>query len=534
MSALRATILIAIFSVLSKILGLLRVVVFANRLGAGEEFDIYVAAFRLPDFIFNLLILGTLSVAFIPVFVEYLQKNKEEAVKIASTFFNFAFLIMGALAVLGILFSDFLVKVIVPGFDAVAQAQTSDLTKILMLSPLFFALSSVLTSILHSHKRFLFAAIAPLFYNLSIIFGVLFFYPKYGLWGLGLGVIIGAFLHMILQLPGALALGLRPFAYLDLKNEGVKRIGRLFLPRIIGMDLGQISLLAAAVLGSFFASGTLSVFYIAYDLVTVPVGVFAVSFAIAAFPALSELAGRGDKQALRNFFSTTTVQILFLIIPISVLMLLLRAQIVRLIPGAIQGTKFTFEDTRLTAQTLGFFVLSLFAQSLVPLLSRSFYAMQNTIIPVVSGLIGGVLNVGLAIILSRLYRGPESFALAFTIAITVHLLIMFMILHRRLRGLDDEFLFVRIIKISIASVIMGIVTFLVLYIVAPLVNMQTYLGIFLQTISALAVASITYLGAGLLIKLPETKQLVIILRSWFSKFTKPLTSAIVNMFTDLR
>ena len=533
MKFITVSILIGMFSLLSKILGLGRILVFSNRLGAGEEFDIYIAAFRLPDLIFNLLILGTLSVAFIPILVGYLNKDPEEAEKFSSTIFNFTLLVMSVFAVAGFFLSGWFAKIIVPGFSADAQAATASLTKILMLSPLFFSLSSVLTAYLHSFKRFFLAAISPLFYNLSIIAGILFVYPRFGLRGIAWSVVTGAILHFLLQFPWAIRLGFKPFRYWDLSGPGVRKFLRLFLPRVIGMDLGQISLLAVSVMGSYLASGTLSIFYIAYDLEAVPVGIFAVSFAIAAFPTLAEFAEKGNMTSFKEFFSRTAIQILFLIIPISVLMLLLRAQIVRLIPGALEGTKFTFTDTRLTAETLGFFAISLFAQSLVPLLARCFYATRNTIIPVISGLAAGVINIALAIMLRPL-ASPYVFAIAFSVAAVVQMLILFILLHRRLAGFDDEFLFVRTIKICIAALLMAMTVYLTLYAVAPLVNMGTYWGIFVQTVSALAVAAVTYLGAGLLIKLPEARGLFAVLQSWFTKFTKPLTSAIVNTFTDFR
>lgn len=534
MTPLKATILIAVLSLLSKILGAVRQAVFAHTFGAGAQVDIYVAAFRVPDLLFNLLILGTLSVAFIPVFLGYLNKDREEALRIGSTIFNITLLAMAALSLLGALLSSYLVDLIVPGFSAEAKAQTVQLTRIMMLSPLLFSLSSVLTSVLQSYKKFFVAAAAPLFYNLSIIAGVLFFYPRMGLSGLAWGVVLGAFLHFAIQLPQSLRLGLRPFWSWDYRIPGVRKIAKLFVPRIFGIELGQISLLVASVLASFQTAGSLAVFYFAYDLETVPLGVFAFSFGIAAFPTMAEYVSRGDHREFRRFFATNIVQILFLMIPISVLVLLLRAQIVRLILGAGQHTQFTFADTKLTAQALGIFALSLFAQSLVPLFARAFYAMQNTIIPVVSGFAAAVVNIGLALFFAQIFPGAKGLALAFSIAITVHLAIMFFILHRRLGGLEDDFVILRLIKITIASMVMGIMTFVTLYAVAPLVNMQTYVGVAIQAMSAFVVAISSYLAAGFAIKLPETRQVVSILRIWFFKFTRPVTAAIVSTFTDFR
>lgn len=528
-SALKATAVVALFTILSKILGAVKLAALGHNLGAGQEMDIYVAAFRVPDLIFNLLILGTLSVAFIPVFVGYLGQDRREAFGIASTIFNLTLLVMAIFALVGFILAPALVKVIAPGFSDEAKMQTIMLTRILMLSPLLFSLSSVLTSILHSFKRFLVAAIAPLFYNLVIIFGVVYLYPRFGLMGVGWAVVGGAFLHFTFQLPAALRLGFRPFQVFNLAHAGVRKVGKLFGPRILALDLGQISLLVATVIGSTLTAGNLAGFYFAYELETVPVGIFAMSFAIASFPTMAEFLGRGDRTGFKKFFSTTTVQILFLIIPISVLMLLLRAQITRLIPGAGEGTAFTFADTKLTAQALGFFTLSLFAQSLVPLLARAFFALKNTITPLVTSTIAAAINIALAIIFTR-FGGASALALAFSAASILNALLLVFFLRRRLGDLEDDFLIVRILKISIASVAMAAATYVVMYLVAPLVDMQTYTGVLIQTLAALVAAIATYAIVGFLIKLPETRQSLEIFKVWFSKLSRPIASAIINMF----
>lgn len=516
MTPFRATVLIALMGLLSKLLGLARQMVFAHALGAGAEVDIYVAAFRVPDLLFNFLILGTLSVAFIPVFVEYLNRDRRQAFTLASAIFNLTFIGMAVLGAVGLLTAPWVVEVLVPGFSAAAKAQTVTLTRILMLSPLLFSLSSVLTSVLHSFQRFFLAALAPLFYNFALILGIIFWYPRWGLRGIVWGAVLGAFLHFLIQVPSAVRLGLEPFRYFRLYNQGVHKVLKLFIPRIFGIDLGQVSLLVASVIGSTLGAGSLAVFYYGYDLNMAPLGIFAISFAVASFPTMADYFAKKDLAGFKSFFAKTAVQVLFLMIPISVLMLLLRAQLVRLIFGAGEGTQFTFADTKLTAQTLGFFALSLFAQSLAPLLARAFYALQNTVVPVVSGLLASGVNIFLAYLFTRFW-GASSIALAFSIAITLHMLIMLAVLHRRLGDLDDDFLFVRALKIAVASVVMGIVTFVTLYAVAPLVNMQTYLGVLMQTVVAAAAAILTYLVAGFLIRLPEARQVVGVFKTWLSK-----------------
>lgn len=533
MSIHRAAALIAVFSLVSKLLGFIRQAVFANKFGFGEELDIYVAAFRIPDLLFNFLILGTLSVAFIPVFVEYLHKDRRESVKIASTIFTLTFLVMGALALIALALSRPLVDLITPGFSPESREQTLLLTRVMLLSPLFFSLSSVLASTLHSYKKFFIASVAPMFYNLSIIAGALFLYPLLGLVGLAYGVVLGAALHFLIQFPESLSLGLRPFRQFYPNHPGVRKIGKLFLPRLLGMDLGQISLLVASVVASFGAAGQLSAFYFAYDLETVPVGIFSVSIAIAAFPAMAEYASRGDLAGFKRFFSKMVIQILYFIIPISVLLLLLRAQVVRLVWGAGQGTSFTFEDTRLGAATLGVFALSLFAQSLIPLLTRSFYALQNTVTPMLVGIAAAAINIAVAVFV-RSSASAILLAAAFSIAVFVNMGVLFVLLRRRLGDLADDVLLIKVIKIIIASVAMGTAAYLTMNLVAPLVDMSTYTGVLVQTLSATIVAVGVYLGCGLLIHLPESRQVALVIRSWYGKFARPVSSLIADMFTDLR
>src|SRR3989338_605545 len=256
-SIIRPTIIIALLAILAKLTGLVKFVVLSNRFGAGRETDIFFAAFRAPDFIFNLLIAGTLSVAFIPVFVQYLARDRQQAFVLASSIFNLTIIVMGATALVGVIFAGPLVSLIAPGFDELAKSETVAPTRVLMLSPLLFSLSSILTSILHSFQRFYLAAAGPIFYNLLIIFGLFFLYPIYGFAGVVWAVVAGALLHFALQLPTAMRLGFRPLRHFALGHSGVRQIGKLFVPRILGVDLGQVSLILSSILGSSLAVGSI-------------------------------------------------------------------------------------------------------------------------------------------------------------------------------------------------------------------------------------------------------------------------------------
>jgi putative peptidoglycan lipid II flippase len=389
----KATVLIGSFALLSRVAGLLRDMLLSSQFGAGDTLDIYTSAFRLPDFIFNLLVLGTLSAAFIPVFLEKLSQSRQAALELAAKIFNLSLLAMGALCLLAFFLAEPLTRVLVPGFAGEKLRQTVELTRLFLLSPVIFTAANVFTSILHSLKRFFIVSLAPVFYNLGIIFGIFFLYPKFGLWGLGWGVVLGALIHCLIQAFAALASGFRPTLALGLSDPAVKKITRLFLPRILGIDMGNFSLIISTTIGSVLPAGSIAAFTLANNLQTVPLGLFAFSTAVATFPLLSEQAAKKDALPFLKTFYTSVIQILFFILPLSAFILLHREYIVRLIFG--YGL-FDWNDTVSTFSVLGALSFSLFAQSLTPLFARGFYSLQNTITPVIINLVSLVLNGFLA------------------------------------------------------------------------------------------------------------------------------------------
>ncbi len=480
--------IVGLFALLSRIIGLLRDRLFASSFGAGDILDTYYAAFRIPDFVFNLLILGTLSVAFIPVFTELLVKDKKRAYKNANTILNSSFILMALVSIVLIILVEPLTKLLVPGFSGVKLEETVNLTRLFLLSPVIFTLSSVFSSILNSQKKFIIVGLAPVLYNLAIILGLLFLYPKYGIMGLGYGVIIGAVLHLLIQIPEAVKHGYSWSPIIDLKDKALKKIGKLFVPRIFGLDNSQISLMIGSIVGSILAAGSVTIFNLANNLQTVPLGVFAISFAIASFPVFSELYTKKDETGFAKTLSSTIVQILFFIIPISILMLIFRAHIVRLAFGAGQ---FNWSDTVLTFNTLGIFSFSLFSQSLTPLLARAFYARQNTIIPVTINILTMALNAALAYIFGVRF-GIVGVAVAFSFASILNALILFLILRSMLAKEQeniqneniqyfDHKIFVSLVKIILASIIMGLTGYGALYAIGPLLNTHTGFGLLLQS-----------------------------------------------------
>ncbi len=507
-SVSRAAVILGTFTLFSRLVGLWRDRLFASRFGAGDILDVYYVAFRVPDFVFNLLILGTLSVAFIPVFTEVLLNDLKRANNISNTVLNSSFLLISAVCLLLFFLVNPITKLLVPGFGPEIFAQTVLLTKFFLFSPIIFTLSNVFGSILNAKKRFFIVGLAPILYNFGIIFGLLWLYPRLGLTGLALGVILGALLHLLIQVAENFRLNFKWQPIIDLKDAATRKIIRLFLPRIFGMDNSQISLLIGSAVGSILASGSIAVFNLANNLQAVPIGIFAISSAIAAFPLLSENFAQKDEAEFVQNLQKSITQILFFIIPISVLILLLRAHIVRL---AFGSGEFDWNDTILTFKTLGVFTVSLFAQSLTPLLARAFYARQNTLLPVIINFAGMLLNAGLAFFLGKKI-GVVGVAIAFSAAAIFNCLVLFVALRIQLKKFADSWMLKQIVRTSLASAVMGLLTYGSLYVVEPLLNTRTVLGLLAQFVFAASVGAIGFFICAYLLKLKQAVYIVNILK----------------------
>ncbi len=503
--------ILASFTLLSRLVGLLRDRMFAAHFGAGDLLDAYYVAFRIPDLVFNFLILGTLSVSFIPVFTEYFIKDKEEANQIANTVLTVIFLSISALCLILFFFVPEITRLTAPGFSGVKFDNTVLLTKIFLLSPVIFTLSSVFSSVLNALRRFVLVSIAPIIYNLGIIAGIKWLYPSFGIRGLGYGVIIGALLHLLIQFSGALSAGFKFKPNIKMRHPGVKKIVKLFLPRILGVDNAQISLLVASIIGSTLLSGTIAVFNLANNLQAVAIGMFGISFAVAAFPNLSEAFAQNDAEKFNAVFVKTCINILFFVIPISILILLLRAQIVRVVLGT---GNFDWQATRLTANALGIFALSIFAQSLAPLFSRAFYARHNTLTPVLIGLVALASNALLAIFLTRSI-GAMGLVIAFSLSNIINAVLLFWVLNRQIRTLNDRYLVASALKIILASAAMALATYLTLQVVGTNIQLNTFAAVLFQGASAALVGLAVFALSAVILKIDEAKAALAVVRRLF-------------------
>lgn len=540
-----AAALVGISVLVSRILGLIRDRLLAGRFGAGIELDIYFAAFRIPDLIYGILITGGIMAAFIPIFSDYYSSDKKRAWKLTINVLNCFFLLLVGICGMLALFTPHLIKFIVPGFGAAQKELAIKLTRVMFLSPIIFGVSSIFSGILHYFNRFLVYSVAPILYNLGIILGILFLAPRFGLIGLAYGVILGALFHLLIQVPSVLNVGFFWKPQFNFFHLGIKRIFRLMAPRTVGSAAYHLNLIVMTAIASTLISGSIAVFNFSNNLYYVPIGLVGISFALASFPALSKsLAQKKIKKFLEDF-SSTFRQIIFLVVPLSALMFVLRAQIVRLILGT---GKFGWRGTRLTAACLGLFCFGIFAASLIPFLARAFFSFKDTKTPVIVALGAMSLNVVLAFSLVEVLGGLNFFSwqitsglnlwgikdirvvglpLALSISAILQFSFLFYFLHRKIQGFSFEIknlwkeklkdISISWIKILICSGGLIISSFGMLRVVANWVNMESFLGILIQGGSAGVVGILVYIIGAFVLRSPELK----IIKSAFIEQFRP-------------
>lgn len=494
-----ASLILIVTLFLSNVLGVIRDHFLAQKIPT-SILDTYYAAFRLPDLVFNLLILGAITSAFIPVFTSYLSQKKEsEAWHVAGAFLNLSILAVILIVLILFFLMPYLIPLLVPKFDFEKQQLTLKLARIMLLSPLFFGLSYIFGGILNSFRRFLVYSLAPLVYNLSIISATLFLADRFSVYGVTFGVVSGAFLHMLVQLPSVLNLGFRFRLIWDPIHQGVRKIGKLMIPRTIGLASQQILLLVYTAIASSLGGGAVAIYNLADNIQTMPTVVFGTSFATAVFPVLSETASLQDKERFSYYFNRTLKIILFLLVPLSVGVILLRAQIVRLILGS---GHFGWQQTILTSQSLGFFAISLVAQGSIPLLARTFYAHQDTKTPMTIGILSAAFAIISGFILGKIFTVP-GLALAFSAASFLNVVLLYLFLRQKITIEKEKEILWFLFKVILISVVMAVFIQLAKYSIAPLVDMQRGWGVLVQTIGATFVGVSIYSALAWIFKLKE-------------------------------
>ncbi len=516
------TLLLAVFTLLSRLVGFVRDLILASTFGADKQLDTYNAAFSVPDFMFNFFIFGTLTVAFLPIFNRDLIYDKVRAKEFASVVYTLSVLAISVLSLIVFIFTPALIRFLFPAFGGQQIDLTIIMTRVMLFSPVLFTASNIAAILLQSNNKFLPTAISPIFYNLGIIAGAVLFSKYFGVVGLAFGVILGALMHAFINILPLRRLAWQIRVSFNFKMAELKELWRLYLPRLFAFDTFYISLIISILVAQFLAEGSITVFKFASNLEAVPIGIFALSFAVAAFPSLSQAWAAKHIEDFKGIIRHSSIQILFFIIPLSALMFVLRAQIVRLVYG---HGKWGWDETFLTAQTLGFLVISLFAQGLLPLFAESFYATHNTVIPVAVSIITALVNIVLAIVLAEAY-GVVGLAAAASISAVVSFSLLFIFLRLRIGRLGGLVIAERVLKILIATGIAAIGAYATLYAVAPVVGTSTSVGVFIQALLASLVGLILYMIAALLLALPEARAAVSRTAGFVARITRPLNEII--------
>ena len=505
----RAAGILAVASLISALLGLLRDRLLAGRFGAGEELDIYYAAFRIPDFISMVLVMGAISAAIIPIFSQYLAKSEKEAWQYFANLLNLFLFFLIIISIILIIFVPQILSLIAPGFSGSKKDLTVILTRIMFLSPVLLGISNMISGVLRVFKRFMVASAAPIMYNLGIIFGIFFFVPRFGLKGLAWGVAFGAFLHLLIQLPILFKVGFLPRRIFQFSHPGFLKTMKLTFPRALGLAAVQINLVVITAIGSTLASGSIAVFNLANNLRQLPVTLVGVAFSTAAFPFLASYFSKNEKEKFAEEFLSIFKKVLFLMIPLSFLIFVLRAHIIRIILGT---GKFAWVDTQLTAACLGIFSIGVLAYGLVLLISKTFYAMRNTKIPAIISLFAVIINISLAFLFIWLLSFENYFQsalinfldlrgikensviglpLALSLAGIFQLFLLLFFLRRKIKSFKVKEILKPFVKILTASIFLAFSSWFLLKITANLIGTQTFWGLFLQA----AVSS----GGGILI-----------------------------------
>lgn len=458
-SILSAASVIMVTLMLSKVLGLVRDRLLAHVF-LPDKIDIFWAAFRLPDLIFQIIILGALSIAFIPVFTEHLEsKGKEDAFEMARAVLNVSLVIFIFVTVLiYVLAQPIISNFIAPGFAPERQTQVVALTRVILFGQVILVFGSFFIGISQSFQRFIIPSLSPVFYNLGIILGIVFLSKYWGIMGAAYGVVVGAFLHAAIQLPLIRSMGFRFKFPPKFFNPGVKEIMKLMSVRTIGLAAEQINETVGVALASIASIGSVTYLTFAQHLQVVPIGLFGATLAQAALPILSSERARGKLEEFKITILTTLHQILFLTLPATAILIVIRIPVVRLVFGA---SRFNWEATVLTGATLAFLAIGLAAQAISLLLVRGFYALKDTKTPVIISLTVVTLNIVLSVYsIIVLKLDVWSVGLANSISAIVSAVLLLIMLHFKVGKFNLRMVVMPFFKMLMATIIMGVALYI--------------------------------------------------------------------------
>lgn len=494
-----AAFLISLSFLSSRVLGLIRDRLLASNFGIGPQTDAYTAAFRIPDLLFTILVSGAFSVAFIPIFVGFLERDKqEEAWRVANIILNIIIIATIGLAVVSFIFTSPLVKVIAPGFGGYRHDITVNLTRIMLITPFLFGISSVFGAIQQSYHRFVFFALSSVFYNLGIIIGILFFSKFFvsPIYGVAWGVVLGTAIQAIAQIFGLIGLGYKYQLVVELWNPAVKKIVKLMIPRSLDLGIDQLNTIVETIIGSRLATGSLASYYYANNLKNVPMGLIGGAIATAAFPTMISAANSKDKSRLPKTIVQNLRLVAFLVIPAAGIAIIMRGYIIRLL--------FGFGDPT-TANLLGWLSGAIVAQSLFFVVARGFYALEDTRTPLLTSIVSIVLNIILSLILSA-HFGVSGLAMALSIVGIFELIALLYLLYRKIGQYGLPSIMDGVIKISIASFVMTGALYILIRYFFPLRRIDIGIGALgPKFVFVSGVGVVVYMLVSLALRIPESR-----------------------------
>ncbi len=515
-----AALIVAVFSVVSRLAGFVRdYILLALFYPHGQVLDAYYQALRIPDMLLQLLVIGALSASFIPIFTRYYAADDEKRAWRYTNAVLFALVLAFVVfAVVGAVCAPFLAPLLGVNFPPDVRDTMVDMMRVMFLGQAFFAVSMVFGSVLQGSRRFFLYAFAPIVNNVGIILGAVLLVPKFGPMGLAYGTVLGAVLHALVQFVGAYGVGYRLAFIKFWKDSDVIKTLRHMGPRTVGLAVNQLNFLSMDILASALAAGSVTLLNVSYALNYFPIGVVGVSYAIAAFPTFCERVNAGDRDGFRTQFSETIRQVLFFIIPITVVTLLLRAQIVRALYGS-QG--FDWDATIIASSTLGFFAMSFFAQAIVYVLVRAYFAFENAVTPLVIGVVGMIINVVAGHMLA-VHLGVAGLALGFSIAALVQAALLWVFLRIRAGSLDEARILLSLGIMSVAGLCAAASIQGVKYAVTLYWELDTFWHVAGQAAAATIVGLATYALVAFALRSPEALTIGRGLRRKFVKAAKPM------------
>lgn len=497
-SVTQSAFVLALSGLAADIFSLFRDRLLASEFGASRALDLYYVSFRLPDFIYTFSLFFAASTALIPLLLEKFSEDKKQAEEFFGNIFSLFGLVTLFLVLLAYFFMPFIIPYLAPGFSPEEQSQVINLSRILLLSPLFLGLSNLVSSVIQSFRRFYIYALSPLFYNFGIIFGILFLMPRLGLSGLVWGVVLGASLHFLIQLPTLLSLGFSVRPRFPKISPDIIRSLKLSLPRTLGLSLNQLVLSTITALASTLGAGAVAVFNFAANLQSVPLSIIGLSYSVSAFPTLAASYAQNNTKNFLDHFSLALRHIVFWSLPATILFIVLRAQIVRVVLGA---GAFSWVDTRLTAAALLLLALSILSQGLLMLLIRAFYAAGHTFLPVGINLVSSAASVAFAFWLLALFQGPSSFhnwfldilrvsdiaesgililPLALSLGSLINLILLLWYFKKIFHHFDGGRISRSLADSLVSSLVLGAITYYGLKFFAMFFDLDTFSGIFFQ------------------------------------------------------